>query len=143
MTCSTEKTSGELAAASETVSLSPVYEGCESTGTKAEVKPNGCSYLVYAPPAESEEGSLDIVCPKGQSMLITALACTITVSAQVTAKHVTVWNTDEDIDIRETLTSVKASVVKDSFLCPLETSIATMEVSGNRTVQGSSAIDVG
>ncbi|HWT31261.1 MAG TPA: hypothetical protein VN240_09590 [Propylenella sp.] len=143
VTCATEKTTGVLTASSETVSLSPAYEGCESSGLKAEVQPNGCSYLIYAPPAESEEGSLDIACPKGKSMLITALTCTIIVNAQVTPKHVYVWNTDEDIDIGETLTSVSVSVVKDTFLCPLEASFATMEVSGSRTLQGSSAIDVG
>jgi hypothetical protein len=147
VTCTTEKTTGVLTTASETMSLSPSYEGCESAGTKAEVKPNGCSYRLHAPPSGSEEGSADIVCPAGQSMVITALTCTISTSAQVTLKHVNIWPTgepgEEDLDVRETLTSVKATVVKDSFLCPLEASAATVEVSGTRTVQGSSAIHVG
>lgn len=144
VTCSVAKGSGELTAASETATLAPTYEKCESLGFAAEVKTNGCDYRLHAPPVGSEEGSVDVVCPEGKKIEISVATCTISIAAQVELKHVYIANTATDIDIHETLTSVHATVVKDSFLCPLENStVATAKYTGDTTLQGSSAIDVG
>jgi hypothetical protein len=142
--CSVVKTTGALSGASETTTLTPVYEECEALGLKAEVKPNGCDYKFHAPLVGSEEGSVDVVCPEGKQMEIIGATCTITITAQQELKHVQYINTFNDIDIHETLTSMHATIVRDSILCPLETStISTVRYTGDTTLQGSSAIDFG
>lgn len=147
VTCSVTKLNGELTAASEVLSLAPSYEGCTSGGTAAEVKPNGCTYRMHAPPTGSEEGSTDILCPEGKSLEVNALTCTIKYSAPQTLKHVFIQNTEgptSDLDIHVTLTSVEATVTKDNILCPLESStIATGKYTEDNTLQSASSLDVG
>ncbi len=63
------KLHGELAAASETVTLTPTYAtGCKLGALEIHVNNNGCDFLLHAGATlamDEVEGSLDLKCPAG------------------------------------------------------------------------------
>jgi hypothetical protein len=73
------------------LTLSPVEFGkCDAFGFgNAEIKPNGCSYVLAAPEqAESSEGSASIECPEGKAIEVIArsgglLKCDVTIGLRV------------------------------------------------------------
>jgi len=84
------KLHGELAAASEDLTLTPEYgTSCKIGGDEVHVKLNGCDYRLHAGATiamDMVEGSLDVKCPAGQAIdfLITAeQPCLLTIPEQL------------------------------------------------------------
>lgn len=90
------KLHGELAAASEDLTLTPAYgTSCEIGGDEVHVNLNGCDYRFHAgatPETDTVEGSMDIKCPAGKKIdfLITAEPpCHLTIPEQLGLGKVT------------------------------------------------------
>jgi hypothetical protein len=67
-------------AESETISVAPVFGGCELEGKLATMTAEGCTYTFRAgvmTGLTKSEGSMGIVCPSGKEMKITNGICVI------------------------------------------------------------------
>jgi archaellum component FlaF (FlaF/FlaG flagellin family) len=86
--CSTASFSGSLAAASEQIKITPVYEGCKAFGfLSATVDMNGCYYTFTADGEKTgthtRHGSVHIICPGAtKSITVTASTCTVHIPEQ-------------------------------------------------------------
>lgn len=81
---------GQLAAASETLTMTPAYATqCSLGETEIHVKVNGCDFLLHAGETTAEDvvaGSMDIICPAGKAIdfEITSMPiCHLTLPGQV------------------------------------------------------------
>lgn len=98
--CSTVKYTGSLLfSPSSTLALTPTFSGCSFAGLAASVQMNGCTYLVHvgATFATTASGTLDIVCPAGKEMTVTAptvgtTKCAVHIPAQTGLESVSVGN---------------------------------------------------
>ncbi len=99
--CNESSYTGTLAAAEATeFELAPVYGGCNLMGIPATVDVNGCKYRFTVTNIESgkREGSMDVVCPEGKTITVTAVQagvpkCTIHIPSQNDRRQVTFTNT--------------------------------------------------
>ena len=91
--CATDTFNSTLSASYQTQwSVQPEYSGCKVIGVAGAVKMNGCTYtfnVLNQPPVGSAyAGHMDIACPAGKAIEITAgasiIQCTITIPAQTT-----------------------------------------------------------
>ncbi len=87
---------GELAEASEDLTLTPAYgTSCEIEGLQVHVSLNGCDYRFHAGATlamDTVEGSMDVKCPEGNKIdfLITAMQnCHLTIPEQLGLGEVT------------------------------------------------------
>ena len=105
ITCTNPKYHGELTAAATTVAATANYgetaeKQCTAFGFPATIHMNGCSYLFHVTAGTLTELSVDIVCPVGQEITITAnpsehgltQKCTVHVPAQNGLETVTATN---------------------------------------------------
>jgi len=99
---------GQLAAASEELTLTPAYATQCSLGEKeVHVKVNGCDYRLHAGEATGEHsvaGSMDIVCPAGKAIdfeITTVPICHLTVPGQTELNSLTFTNRTaaKDVDL--------------------------------------------
>ncbi len=73
VSCTTATVSGELTAATTTLTLTPTYTNCTSTGAlPATVTLNGCDYLLHPTKvtATTGTGTVDVVCPAGKEITV-------------------------------------------------------------------------
>jgi hypothetical protein len=99
--CNESTYTGTLAAEEATeLELAPAYAGCSLMGIPATVDVNGCKYRFTVTNIESgkREGSMDIVCPEGKTITVTAVQagtpkCTIHIPSQNDRRPVTYTNT--------------------------------------------------
>lgn len=106
--------------------ITPSYSGCTAFGWPAEIKMNECKYRYTAGTIEGSafEGSMDIVCPAGKQMTVTALSagttkCTLSIGAQNGLKAVTFKNVGSppsDITASLNLSGVQYSHTKGTGL---------------------------
>jgi hypothetical protein len=78
-----------------TVTVTPEYSECRAFGfVNATIDHEGCNYLFHAESTTGAdpEGSVDIECPVGKSITVTAFNCWVTVGAQTGLKTVTFTN---------------------------------------------------
>ncbi len=75
-------------------SLTPSYSGCVAFGLASSIDVNGCSYRFKAGTkvGANYEGSVDVVCPTGKQIEVTAPGCTVTVKSQNGLGSVTYTN---------------------------------------------------
>lgn len=98
--CNESTYSGSLAAKEATeLELTPAYTGCVLAGVPATIDVNGCKYRFTVTSIESgkREGSMDIVCPAGKTITVTAVQagtpkCTIHIPSQNDRRPVTYTN---------------------------------------------------
>ncbi len=93
--CETSSFSGvNTAKTSTTATLTPVYSGCKAFGfIGATVEPNGCSYVFHLVEGSSPPtATVDIECPSGKEITITAATCTVHVPPQTGLSHVVFTN---------------------------------------------------
>lgn len=128
--CSTVTFTLEASEPSEVQGVAPDYEGCLAIAfgfeVEAEVKMEGCSYDFRATEeleADKFEGTVDIVCPGGKSMLFKTSTCEVQVGAQSGLAEIEYVNntksSPEDLTVKANLSGVKYTKLKDGFLCPL------------------------
>lgn len=124
--CKGASFSGELAAMAETVTVAPSYSECTAFGLAATVSVNGCAYVLH-PGEESGKdefkATMDISCPAGKTMTITAGTCEVQVATQKGLGTVTladkIGEESTSVGMEAKLTEVHYVVTKDGFLCPL------------------------
>ncbi|HET9591425.1 MAG TPA: hypothetical protein VFP17_00790 [Solirubrobacterales bacterium] len=99
---------GELAAAVEELTLTPIYGNTCHLGMKeVDVNNNGCDFVVHATATAGEnavEGKLDIVCPENNAMdfqVTSNPVCHLTVPAQANLGTLTYTNHPmaKDVDL--------------------------------------------
>lgn len=135
------KLNGELAAASEDLTLTPTYAtSCEIGGIEVHVSNNGCDYLFHAGSTlgmDEVEGSWDIKCPAGNKMdfEITSMAtCHLTIPEQLGLGEVTYTTRtmakDVDLDL-----SVEGLSYELSANCPVSGAFANGSYFGTTTLK--------
>jgi len=139
------KLNGELAAASEELTLTPVYAtSCEIGGLLVHVNANGCDYLFHAGATlgmDEVEGSWDIKCPAGNKMdfEITSMpVCHLTIGEQLGLGEVVYTNRtmakDVDLDL-----AVEGLAYGLSANCPVSGTFANGTYVGTTTLKADHA----
>jgi hypothetical protein len=106
--------SGLIAAPSPTAEVHPEYSGCTAFGfVGATVNTESCNYVLHA------SGSVDIVCPTGQSIKITASTCAVEVGSQSGLTSIAYTNSGNNVIVTPNVSGITATKTKDGFLCPL------------------------
>ena len=123
-----------------TFSLTPSFpvkttggeQNCSTFGFPGEIHTNGCTYLFHIGAATT--GTLDIVCPEGKEVTITAgtagtTKCTMHVPAQSSLATVTYKNvgslTTREIELEFNITNIKYSHTEGTGLGKCATGSAT------------------
>jgi hypothetical protein len=147
--------SGSLAGASQEVTVNAVYSGCKAFGfLNATVAMEGCSYkfkitTTLTSPTHHYQAHVDVVCPAGKAIKITAGTCVVTIGAQTGLTTVDLENhaSTTAILVRPTVGGVNYTVVTDGFGCPFTGTGAkggaTYTSHSATTVTGSGAIHIG
>jgi hypothetical protein len=126
--CDRTLTSGLLGEAiGQTLSLTPTLTNCKAFGfASATVSTEGCSYLYHITTKLSEDSyqaSMDVVCPTGKSIKVTAGNCKVEVAGQTGLKNVALDNVrvegePRDIMATDEIEGVAYTVTQDGFACP-------------------------
>jgi hypothetical protein len=124
--CGKATVSGQLAAASDTITLSPTYSECKAFGfSSATVATNGCTYTVALAGTKSGNeypGSMGISCPVGKAIEVTAGNCTAAIGAQSSLSSLAAVNdtvsTPQRAEVKFSVKNLKYTVIKDGFACP-------------------------
>ncbi len=122
--CQSSHFNGTLSAASSTATITPTYTSCVAFGfLSSTVNFNGCDYLFHAGEEvapDKHQGTVDIVCPAGASIVIAASTCEVSVPAQTGLGSNNIENNTNPLDLTATgsLTGIKYTKTKDGFLCP-------------------------
>ncbi|HEX6752184.1 MAG TPA: hypothetical protein VF093_01160 [Solirubrobacterales bacterium] len=119
--------SGELGSPIETLEVTPQYENCTFAGNSATVDVNECAYEFHAGSESAEEvfeGTMDLVCPEGESISITGSTCKITLGHQSLTGKVEFTNELEaepkaTMTAEMSLSNVEYTKVEDGAFCPL------------------------
>jgi hypothetical protein len=125
--CSVATFKGGLDIWTETEEVSPAYSECTAFGFFATVTTNGCTYVLHAGEELAEpgdfEGTMDVKCPTGKKIVITAGTCEIQVGGQEKLGKVEYDDlteaSPEEIRLSTSLAKLKYSKTKDGFGCPL------------------------
>ena len=152
-TCKDASFSGEAEKTSTTATLTPVYKECTAFGLSATVNMNGCDYLFHLG-AEGNNATVDLVCPAGKDVTITAGggACVAHIAPFAGKGSVALSNAELTEPTRKVIkaaadvANIGASLTDvSSFFCPFggNTNTATATYTGNLTLEGSSNIDIG
>jgi hypothetical protein len=98
----------------ENVTVTPTYKDCTAFGgfVSASVNMNGCDYVFHV------NGVVDIECPAGKAIVITAGACEIDVPEQTGLKSVSLSNVGNHINVKAGVSGITYEVTKDGFGCP-------------------------
>lgn len=112
---------GDLTGPSQKVTVTPTYTNCEAFGfLSATVNVEECDYVFTATEKLGPDHyvhHVDIVCPTGQSIKITAGTCKAEVKGQTGVTDVTTLNTKEGVTVEPTA-EVALVVTQDGFGCP-------------------------
>jgi hypothetical protein len=114
---------GTLAAASSTLTVTPKYTNCVAFGfLNATVNMNGCDYLFHSGPAQGGGvyfHTVDIVCPAGKSIVITAGTCVADVGGQTGLAKVKTTNlAGGTVTVQPEVAGITLNVTTDGFGCP-------------------------
>lgn len=105
---------GTASEASTTLTVTPVYSNCKAFGfASATVVMNGCDYVFHS------NGEVDLECPAGNSIVISAGNCEVDVGTQTGLKTVGLANNGSHVDVKADVGGITGTVTKDGFLCPL------------------------
>lgn len=127
--CGTAGFTTELSGASSTLTAESSVIGCNAFGVTAEVQNNGCEYVLHAGSGSEDAftGTMDIVCPGGNAIVITGSTCEIQIGSQEGLGSVSYENATSAFPKPEVVANFEISggggftytKVKDGFLCPL------------------------
>jgi len=132
--CSKAQFSGTLSGASSTVTLTPTYSECTSSGLPATITMNGCDYVFRGENkvnGDSFLGSVDLVCPAKSVVelhVYSSLAnhaagtslCTATLSPAGILNTIRYTNTTEvisDMDVTATVLKIPTAIHGSSLIC--------------------------
>jgi hypothetical protein len=133
---------GELAAASEDLTLAPAYgTGCVIGGLEVHVDMNGCDYLFHAGATlalDEVEGSMDVKCPVGAEIefaITSMVVCHMSIAEQVGLGDVTYTDRTmaKDVDFDFDLEGLSYEL---GLTCPVSGTYANGTYEGEATVRG-------
>jgi hypothetical protein len=114
--------------ATSTITTTPTYTNCEAFGfLSATVNTEGCSYVSHATQTDASgtthwwTAHVDVACPAGQSIKVTASTCKVEIKAQtgLTTDDIEKDFTDPTgVHITHTEEGIAYTVTQDGFLCP-------------------------
>ena len=105
---------GTAAEATTKITITPTYTNCKAFGfLSATVAMNGCDFVFHS------NGEVDVECPTGKNIVITASSCEVDVGTQTGLESVALSNNGNHIDAQANVGEITANVTKDGFLCPL------------------------
>ena len=123
------ESNGNMAAATSTLQFSVDfhYEGKKCSGlgfAKATIEMNGCELLFHltAGGADNFGGTMDIVCPAGESMKVVAATCEVSIGAQNGLGPISFTRNTASDDMTFGFAvggTMAYNRVKDGLLCPL------------------------
>jgi hypothetical protein len=113
---------GTLSSASSSLTVVPKYTGCKAFGfLEATVTMNSCDYPFTEPTGSSDSYSanLDISCPFGKVIEVTAGTCKMTIGAQTGLSSVAITNNTGagDVTVKANVTEIHYTVTQDGFGC--------------------------
>lgn len=124
LTCKSITATGTLGATAVKATLTPVFSGCQLLGFAATVNTNGCTLQLVAGDPNTSTGKLDIACPAGQAISVTAGTCGITIPAQAGLSPVRMTSetlTEPDsLDLGFYVSGLTYTKTKDGFACPFQ-----------------------
>ncbi|HEX7279826.1 MAG TPA: trypsin-like serine protease [Solirubrobacterales bacterium] len=141
---------GTLPGVTTTLALKPAYTGCSAFGFEATMNVEGCTYELHSTEkveANVRRSHVDVVCPAGQSIKITASTCKAEIKSQNSLTTAKTTNEGGKIKITWELTGIAYTVTQDGFLCPFNgtgtKTNATYAGSVVLSTSGGGSIDVG
>jgi len=114
--CNAATLTGELTAAATELEVTPSYGECTAAGTAATVSFEGCKYKL-----DVNGRDMDIVCPAGKAIKVSAVTCEATIGAQSNRAMVEYPNAEEEpssVTAKTSVKELKYTKTKDGFLCP-------------------------
>jgi len=152
LTCSTATATGSLpSGADQTLQLAPSFSGCVMLGREAAVSMNGCTYQFHGGSGATKP--MDILCPAGKEITVSAGTCRISISAQTGLSAVEASNDTaskpQKLNLDIGVTGLTYTKTLDGLLCQFKgtgtktdgTYAGTLSVSGANAE--SKAIGVG
>ena len=141
--CAEAKFTGTLAAANTYMTVSPEYKKCQAFGfLEATVSMNGCTYKFDA--GTGGTGSVEVVCPSGQTITVVAATCTVHIPPQTpTTPTVNFKNEGEDVLVTSAASGIHSNVTS-GFLCPLSSNSTDTsgKYTGDVTFEGDEGADI-
>jgi hypothetical protein len=119
LTCSSVTASGVLKSASQSITLTPSFSGCQILGLTATVSANGCTYVVNGGASTSD--TMDIVCPEGKAITASGGNCAASIPAQAGLSAVTARDrlnsSPQQISLSLNVVGLTYNKTNDGFLC--------------------------
>lgn len=114
---------GEFTGPTPTLTIKPSYMECNAFGfLGATINTNGCTFVYHATERVSPgtyRHHIDIVCPSGQKLTITAGTCELDVPPQTGLTTATTMNLVSGQEtVQPNITGITMNVTKDGFGCP-------------------------
>ena len=146
--CQTLEFSGELKEKTSTLTLQGFTWGCTFGGLNTTIVMNGCDYRLHLP-AEGSLATMELACPAGKSITVSpgSGACSVHILPFSTKAHLAASNGGGGtVKLAFTVGGISVSLTDASPLfCPFtgNTTVENATYTGNATLSGSSAIDIG
>lgn len=151
-----------LSEETSTLTVTPSYKGCKASflGAEATVSMEECTYVFHLSGKASTDNfgsSMDISCPTGKSIKLTAATCKAEVKAQNGLEKLDVIDDTsaspkKDITARPTVTGIAYTVTQDGALCPFNgtgektggeyTSTENITLTGQSTTEAAEKIEI-
>lgn len=113
---------GTLPGITTTLTLKPKYTSCSAFGfLEATVNAEGCTYELHSTEnveANVRKSHVDVVCPAGQSIKVTAATCKAEVKAQTGLTTVKTTNEGGKVKLTWEVTGIAYTVTQDGIGCP-------------------------
>jgi hypothetical protein len=114
---------GTLTEESSSLTVTPTYTECRAFGfLSATVNMNGCDYKFGTPSGSGDAytAKVDVVCPAGKSVEISAGTCKTTIGSQTGLSNVGITNNTAagDVSVQSNVSGVAYTVTQDGFGCP-------------------------
>ncbi|HET9396290.1 MAG TPA: hypothetical protein VFO36_09555 [Nitrospiraceae bacterium] len=127
--CNSHFVSHSQSAASSTLTVTPTYTSCDAFGfLSATVNTEECSYVFHATDTITEtepvhrhywRHHVDVVCPTGQSIKVTASTCKAEIKSQTGLTTVKTENiAGGSVTVTPDVSGIAYTVTQDGFLCP-------------------------
>jgi hypothetical protein len=120
--CDSHFVSNSISGPTSTLTVTPTYTGCTAFGfLSATVNTEGCTYVFHATEKVSSgvyKHHVDVVCPSGQSIKVTAGTCKAEIKGQTGRTTVKTTNSGSSVTVQPEVTNIAYTVTQDGFLCP-------------------------
>jgi hypothetical protein len=118
--CDSHFVTHALGEASSTITATPTYTNCEAFGfLSATVNTEECSYVFHVSGSSPTfSNTVDVVCPAGQSIKVTASTCKAEIKGQTGLSSVAASNSGSSVLVKPNVSKIAYTVTQDGFLCP-------------------------